>query len=263
MKGEHVLATQPPNRRCALGAVASVALALGSTAWAYVEYLGNARASLLALALAGTFFGAAGTVLLGFRATFYFESVQARRPRPPPAEAPINLVGGARRGFFALLFGAGASALGITLLPLRSLGSSPPRALRATSWRRGVRLVTVEGTPLRPADLALGSTTPVVPDGAHDDGNSIAVLVRLRNSADVRAYSRICTHAGCAVSVFRSKESQLVCPCHYSVFDAAAGGRILSGPASGPLPELPLGVDTEGFLVAEGDFNRRIGPRGG
>jgi ubiquinol-cytochrome c reductase iron-sulfur subunit len=89
----------------------------------------------------------------------------------------------------------------------------------------------------------------------------VATLVRLRD--DLRAYSRICTHAGCAVCVFRARESELVCPCHYSVFDAANGGAIVSGPASRPLPELPLGLDADGYLVAEGDFEGPIGPRGG
>jgi ubiquinol-cytochrome c reductase iron-sulfur subunit len=268
MDGERVLRTEPPKPRYALGAAVSIALALGSTVWAYAEYVGSARAPLLALALAGVFFGIAGATLFGIRSTFSLTLVEAPRPKPPPAELPVDLgtgtlSAGTRRALVALLCAATASVLAIVLLPLRSLGGSPRSTLRATSWRRGLRLVTQDGRPLRPMDLVPGSTTPVVPDGAPDDARAVAVLVRLRDSAGVRAYSRMCTHAGCAVSVFRSDESQLICPCHYSVFAADAGGRVLSGPASGPLPELPLGVDDEGFLIAEGDFNRPIGPRGG
>ncbi|MGH7268881.1 MAG: ubiquinol-cytochrome c reductase iron-sulfur subunit [Polyangiaceae bacterium] len=237
--------------------------AVGATAWAYVEYAGRARAPLLALALAAMFFGVAAAVLFAFRSEFTFTSVQGPRhvPHPSRQAGPLpDLHPETRRGFVALLAGASASVAGITLLPLRSLGSSPGATLNATAWRRGVRLVTPSGALLRVADLALASATPVVPDNAPDDDNSVAVLVRLHGSGELRAYSRICTHAGCAVCIFRGRESKLVCPCHHSVFDAAAGGRILSGPASQPLPELPLAINAEGFLVADGDYDRPIGP---
>jgi nitrite reductase/ring-hydroxylating ferredoxin subunit len=105
-------------------------------------------------------------------------------------------------------------------------------------------------------DLPPGGRAQVVPEAAPDDANSPAVLVRLRQSGQVRAYSRICAHAGCAVCVFLPDAALLVCPWHRSTFDAAAGGRGVSGPASQPLPELPLDVDAEGRLVATGDFDR-------
>lgn len=79
---ETVVRTQPPKRSFALGATLALFVTVASSVWAYVEYLGAARASLLALALAGTFFGVALTVLLGFRSTFTFQSVQAPRPTP-------------------------------------------------------------------------------------------------------------------------------------------------------------------------------------
>ena len=260
---QNVFETRPPRRGYAGGAVVALAVAIGATVWAYVEYVGAARVSLLALALAAVCFGVAFTILLAFRSAFAFSTVQAPRPTPTPTEAPVDFGVGARRGFVALLGTAAASLVAIVLLPLRSLGGAPRPTLHATAWRRGVRLLTVDGAPLRPQDLAPGSATPVVASTAPDDANSIAVLVRLRGSPTPRAYSRICTHSGCAVSMFRRAESQLVCPCHYSVFDAANGGEILSGPVSQALPELPLTVDADGFLVADGDFDRPIGPRCG
>jgi ubiquinol-cytochrome c reductase iron-sulfur subunit len=82
----------------------------------------------------------------------------------------------------------------------------------------------------------------------------------------VVAYSKICTHAGCAVSMYRSPKFEptaprpgLVCPCHYSTFDPAAGGRVLFGPAGRPLPQLPLAVEDD-VLVAAGSFSGPLGP---
>jgi ubiquinol-cytochrome c reductase iron-sulfur subunit len=81
------------------------------------------------------------------------------------------------------------------------------------------------------------------------------------------AYSKICTHAGCAVSLYRSPnftpvspKRALVCPCHYSTFDVARGADVLFGPAGRALPQLPLRVDDDGHLVAGGDFSDGVGP---
>jgi len=85
--------------------------------------------------------------------------------------------------------------------------------------------------------------------------------------AGIVAYSKICTHAGCAVALYRkptfpAAESRpaLVCPCHYSTFDPATGGTVLFGPAGRPLPQLPLEIDHEGNLRAAGSFSGRVGP---
>jgi ubiquinol-cytochrome c reductase iron-sulfur subunit len=81
------------------------------------------------------------------------------------------------------------------------------------------------------------------------------------------AYSKICTHAGCAIALYRSPNYQptsdppgLACPCHYSVFDPRTGGTVVSGPAGRGLPQLPLIVDPAGELRAGGGFSGPIGP---
>jgi ubiquinol-cytochrome c reductase iron-sulfur subunit len=74
------------------------------------------------------------------------------------------------------------------------------------------------------------------------------------------AYSKICTHAGCPVGLYRAESQSLICPCHQSQFDVADGARPFFGPAARPLPQLPLGVDNEGVLVAQGDFYEPVGP---
>src|SRR2546430_8935553 len=83
----------------------------------------------------------------------------------------------------------------------------------------------------------------------------------------ILAYSKICTHAGCAVALFRKPTfpavepgPALVCPCHYSTFDPTKGGNVIFGPAGRPLPQLPLAVDGKGELRAAGNFSGPVGP---
>jgi Rieske Fe-S protein len=65
-----------------------------------------------------------------------------------------------------------------------------------------------------------------------------AVLVHLEGG-DFAAYSAICTHRQCIVGY---SDGNLACPCHGSVFDPANGGAVLNGPATQPLPEIPVEV---------------------
>src|SRR5947207_11048960 len=81
------------------------------------------------------------------------------------------------------------------------------------------------------------------------------------------AYSKICTHAGCAISLYRAPLFQpdeptpaLVCPCHYSTFDPARAGKVTFGPAGRPLPQLPLRIDRAGNLRAGGNYSGPVGP---
>ncbi len=83
----------------------------------------------------------------------------------------------------------------------------------------------------------------------------------------ILAYSMICTHAGCALSLYRrplyeptSQPPGIACPCHYSVFDPRTGGRVLSGPAGRALPQLPLAIGAAGELRASGGFSGPVGP---
>ncbi|TYL46116.1 Rieske 2Fe-2S domain-containing protein [Nocardioides sp. BGMRC 2183] len=74
------------------------------------------------------------------------------------------------------------------------------------------------------------------------------------------AYSKICTHVGCPISLNERTTHHLLCPCHQSTFDLADSGRVVFGPAGRPLPQLPLEVDDEGYLVAQSDFDEPVGP---
>ena len=83
----------------------------------------------------------------------------------------------------------------------------------------------------------------------------------------ILAYSKICTHAGCAIALYRKPTfaavepgPALVCPCHYSTFDPATGGAVIYGPAGRALPQLPVAVDAAGQLRAAGNFSGPVGP---
>lgn len=181
-------------------------------------------------------------------------------------------VGGRRRFLLRLLTGAGAS-LGLALLvPFRSLGPTPEGEMFATTWREGVRLVDTQGRQVRAQDVDPDEVLTVFPLDAIDDPTAQAILVGTREGRldaaslsgptvdDMVCYSKICTHAGCPVGLYRAAASELLCPCHQSTFDVNHGARVLSGPAGRPLPQLPIGVDGEGYLIALGDFSEPVGP---
>ncbi|MGH2811076.1 MAG: ubiquinol-cytochrome c reductase iron-sulfur subunit, partial [Actinomycetota bacterium] len=73
-------------------------------------------------------------------------------------------------------------------------------------------------------------------------------------------FSKICTHAGCPVGLYQAESKELFCPCHQSTFAVLEGAKPTEGPATRPLPQLPVGIDGEGFLVAGGDFEEPVGP---
>ncbi|WP_398780159.1 Rieske 2Fe-2S domain-containing protein [Streptomyces sp. NBRC 110611] len=178
------------------------------------------------------------------------------------------------------MFGALALVPLSGVVLLRDLGPLPERKLRTTSWKKGVRLVNQStNQPLRPEDIAVGSLTFAKPEGLadddHDFNNKIAkdslMLVRIepRNIKDKRelewshegivAYSKICTHVGCPISLYEQQTHHVLCPCHQSTFDLADGGRVIFGPAGHALPQLNITVK-DGYLEAVSDFEEPVGP---
>jgi ubiquinol-cytochrome c reductase iron-sulfur subunit len=190
------------------------------------------------------------------------------------AEEDLEREGIPRRRFLVRMLIAAGAALGAALLfPVRSLGPSPGTTLLRTAWRPGLRLVTPEGEPVSAATLPVGGVLTVFPEGRTDAADAQAILIRVDSAALVPgpgrggwapdgnvAYSKICTHAGCPVGLYEDRTGQLFCPCHQSVFDVLDAARPLAGPATRPLPQLPLEVDEEGYLRAGGDFSESVGP---
>jgi ubiquinol-cytochrome c reductase iron-sulfur subunit len=169
---------------------------------------------------------------------------------------------------------AGAGALGTlglaALTPAASLGPAlDTSALKKTPWRRGRRLVDASGQPIAAADIESEAFYTAYPEGADREliGSPLVVVRIGPGTAGVVAYSKICTHAGCAIALYRKptfRDTQpgpaLVCPCHYSSFDPAQNGKVIFGPAGRALPRLPLEIDAEGNLRAAGDFTGPVGP---
>jgi ubiquinol-cytochrome c reductase iron-sulfur subunit len=176
---------------------------------------------------------------------------------------------------------AGAALAAAVAAPVTALGPSVGDSIVDTPWRRGRRLVGEDGAPLTADDVPRGSFVTAFPEGADKrELGSPVVLVhedpaRLHlppGRADwapegIMAFSKICTHAGCAIALYRSplyeptsQPPGLACPCHYSVFDTRTGGEVVAGPAGRPLPQLPLEIGADRVLRAGDGFSGPIGP---
>ena len=156
------------------------------------------------------------------------------------------------------LITAGAATGVVALFPLRSLGPRPGNQLAHTPWRRGVRAITDDGRLVRAADVPLQGLVTIFPEGHPGSADGQAALVHL--DSGLVAYSRVCTHAGCPVGLYDADHHQLVCPCHQSAFDVLDAAKPVFGPAAAALPQLPLTVDADGYVVATGDFSGAVGP---
>ncbi|MBA0050271.1 Rieske (2Fe-2S) protein [Streptomyces sp. AJS327] len=179
------------------------------------------------------------------------------------------------------MFGAVALVPLSGVVLLRDLGPLPEDKLRHTMWSKGKLLVN-ENTnePLRPEDITVGSLAFAKPEGLehHDEdfqkeiAKAALVLVRLepKDIKDKReldwsydgivAYSKICTHVGCPVSLYEQQTHHLLCPCHQSTFDMSDGAKVIFGPAGHALPQLKISVNKDGYLEAQGDFDEPVGP---
>lgn len=179
-----------------------------------------------------------------------------------------------RRSFLLRMLGLAGGALGIAaIFPIRSLGPRPGDTLAHTTWSKGARLVTQDGRPVHIGDLKVNGVLTVFPEGHTDDADAQTILINVGNAPlKVRpgrgswapsgyvAYSKVCTHAGCPVGLYRSTSHELLCPCHQSTFAVLDGCRPVFGPAARSLPQLPIAVGQDGYLVAQRDYTEPVGP---
>ena len=199
-------------------------------------------------------------------------------PLPEQKGAALEFTSGAsdiqRRRLLVGMAAAGMGVVGAVVISLiRSLGFPPYRALDTDVWKRGQRLMTVDGIPVSADALAPGGMIVVFPENSVGSEKTQTVLVRVRQDL-VRlpaarsswapggnlAYSRICTHAGCSVGMYEANSHLLMCPCHQSTFNVLNGAQPTGGPAARALPQLPLYVDADGHLRAAGGFSDYPGP---
>ncbi len=202
------------------------------------------------------------------------EAAELRSARTVEPDRPVSAVAPlARRPLLTRVLLGSAGVFGASLLALvPSLGPKVGETLRSTPWAAGVRLKTTDGEDIRPEDVARGGIVTAWPDGFIGFERAAALVIRLTGQPEpptvadwvvgpsLVAYSKICTHAGCPVALYRERDDSLYCPCHQSTFDVKRGCEPIFGPAARALPQLPLGVDEDGFLVALGDFEGLVGP---
>jgi ubiquinol-cytochrome c reductase iron-sulfur subunit len=175
---------------------------------------------------------------------------------------------------------------------LRDLYTAPPGALSPaeqlehTIWEPDIRILTdVSLNPLKPEDVPVGGLVAAVPanlgEVEEEEGNlnarAKAAIILVRMAPDeivsqqapsgetwdyegILAFSKICTHVGCPIALYEQRTHHLLCPCHQSTFDLADSGNVVFGPAARQMPQLPITIDDEGYLVAVSDFQQPVGP---
>jgi ubiquinol-cytochrome c reductase iron-sulfur subunit len=279
--GHRIVPPGPPERRAEslvlllCGAITACAVAF--IVFYAIDDLGH-RTQWLGLALGLAFALLALACIVIARRLVVTEELSEPYPEDHPDEVEaideILDESGSRFTRRRLVKLAGTGALGTlglaALTPALSLGPAfDTAALTETPWRRGRRLVDDGGKPLAAADVEAEAFYTAYPEGADREliGSPLVVVRIGPGNNGVVAYSKICTHAGCAIALYRKPtfpDTQpgpaLVCPCHYSTFDPAANGKVIFGPAGRPLPKLPLEVDSEGNLRAAGNFSGPVGP---
>ncbi|WP_276271405.1 ubiquinol-cytochrome c reductase iron-sulfur subunit [Haloarcula litorea] len=179
-----------------------------------------------------------------------------------------------RRDFAKFLASVGGlTAVASLTAPLASTTQVFERSYEGPVYSDGVHLVDGDGERIAEGRLSEGEVMTVFPEPRPGIEDAPTLLVRYPESdygggiemgftvSGYAAFSKVCTHAGCMVG--NRDGDLLVCPCHYGKFDPLTGGSVTDGPPGRPLPQLPITLTSDGYLVATGDFEGPIGPGGG
>ncbi|WP_405057761.1 Rieske (2Fe-2S) protein [Kribbella sp. NBC_01505] len=259
---------------------------------------GNANNMTIGLCLGvGLFLIGAGAIQWAKQLMVDTEIVELRHDANSTPEQKADIMAGFSEGAAESGFGRRKlirrsllGAMGLLGLPaivlLRDLGPLPGRSLYNTIWAKGIRVVNdVTDRPIKPSDLQVGqlvnaqpaNLTPLQEESAVEYQNAKAkaavIVVRIEPGKiqapagrenwgidGILCYSKICTHVGCPISLYEQTTHHVLCPCHQSTFDLADGAKVVFGPAARPLPQLPLAVDAEGYLIAQSPFTEPVGP---
>jgi ubiquinol-cytochrome c reductase iron-sulfur subunit len=280
----------PSSRRAeALVAVLLLLAALFALGFTVVYVAVDADTQLLGIAIGSALcLLAAAAIVAGQLVVPQETAVQERGPLldESETESVVEIIEAGGEGISrrVLLIGAGgiagAALVTAAATPVASLGPTLSQ-LHETPWARGTRLVDDQGRPFLADAIEIGSFYTALPEHSDPDAFGAGLLV-VRLPADflhlpaarrnwapggIVACSKICPHAGCAISLYRyptyaptSQQPAFTCPCHYSTFLPGEGGRVVFGPAGRSLPQLPLMIDSGGYLRAAGPFHEDIGP---
>jgi ubiquinol-cytochrome c reductase iron-sulfur subunit len=268
-------------RAAAISFLVAMAAAIGLTIVYWEGGQPQAEGVLLAVALGGI---GVGIVLW---ARHFMPTDEVAEDREPIASSEEDVAafaadfeaGGSslqRRRVLLATAGGACAALGVALVfPVRSLGPRPGRGFKQTAYRGGdIRVVDENGMAVRPRDLSVDGFITVWPEGHTDDADASTLLIHFRSDQDFQpkpgredwtvddivAYSKICTHVGCPVGLYQAASGLLLCPCHQSTFEVMRHARPVFGPATRSLPQLPLALDGDGYIIATGDFSDPVGP---
>lgn len=250
---------------------------LGLVAYYFFGESAQVEGILLGLALGGMGLGVIGWATRLMDVPTVVEEHDLLESSEATVEQTGEMVGQdavTRRSMLLRLATGASAALGAALaIPALSLGPRPGQSLEETKWTPGARIVDRFGNPQRPDDIPLNGIKTVFPSGFEGEADSQTVVIKIEPELldlpegrdewvpeGCIAFSKICTHAGCPVGLYRAEAKQLLCPCHQSTFDVTTGCTPVFGPAARPLPQLPMEVDEAGFLVAMSDFQEPVGP---
>lgn len=265
-----------PERVVALAFTASVLASIGLLVVYVMGGDAQLEGTLLGLALGGL---GLGLIVWATRLLREDEVIEERPTLGSPAsigatEEVLEEPDISRRSLLVrLLAGASGTLAAALAIPSLSLGPRPGQSLFRTRWVEGSRLVDVDGNPVKLSAVQRGAVQTVFPEGDVGAPDAQTLLLKVDETQlnlpegrdewapeGIVAYSKICTHAGCPVGLYRAESHELLCPCHQSTFNVLTGAVPTFGPADRPLPQLPLDVDDDGYLVATGDFSAPVGP---
>jgi ubiquinol-cytochrome c reductase iron-sulfur subunit len=285
---ERIIPAAAPSPRAELAVAALLLATAAAAALAVVAYAAQWSTQAFGGALAGALALLAAALIVTAEHLIVTEQLEEEYPpdEHPEAEDDLSALlreSGDRITRKRLLGGAAAvagTAMGAALAtPALSLGPALNTSLLNESpWHRGRVLVDEFGRPMSADDIEQGPFYTAFPKGVErmDIASPLILikldpkLIRMRRGwapEGILAYSKICTHAGCAIALYRNPlfdrsepDHALVCPCHYSTFDPADGGKVLFGPAGRPLPQLPLQIGPDRTLRAAGALSTPPGP---
>ncbi len=170
-----------------------------------------------------------------------------RRPRPMK-----------RRRVLALLAGGTAVATGAAVLfNLRTLIGTPagqpstqtqPAAQPTRPGNTTTPNMTISNGKKRNAIGASTQASNTAVDFINPADNKRSLLIHLPNGTFV-AYERACTHEGILVN-YDATTHTMVCPAHGAIFDPAAAGKVLQGPAAISLPKVTVQVNADGTITS-------------